>query len=108
MQARAGRPVEVPSPTFTLVQLYELPDLRLAHADLYRLDGPEELDELGLDEALEAGALLIEWPDRAAGAFAGERLTIRLRGPLPGEPEARTAELIPTPGWDRRLAEAGL
>lgn len=108
MQARAGRAIEVPSPTFTLVQLYELPDLRLAHADLYRLGGPEELDELGLDEVLDGGALLVEWPERAAGAFAGERLTLRLRGPFPGEPEAREVEIDPTPGWDRRLTEAGL
>ena len=108
VRARADRPIEVPSPTFTLVQLYEMPGLRLAHADLYRLGGPEELDELGLNEVLGDGALLVEWPQRAAGLFVGERLTIRLRGPFPGDPEAREIELVPTPGWHRRLAEAGL
>ena len=57
---------EVPSPTFPIVQLYGPPDTRLPawHVDLYRIEEPEELDELGLEEALSDGALLIEWPER--------------------------------------------
>ena len=58
---------EVPSPTFTLVQFYEGPRLAVAHFDLYRIGSVDELDELGLDEALASGAALIEWPGRAAG-----------------------------------------
>lgn len=54
---------DVPSPTFTLVQFYES-DPPVAHFDLYRLIAPEEAFEIGLDEALDAGAALIEWPER--------------------------------------------
>lgn len=62
---------EAPSPTFAIVQGYEPPDvsLPLAHVDLYRLDDPEEVAELGLDDWLADGALAIEWPDRLAGRF---------------------------------------
>src|SRR5471030_2545552 len=59
--------VEVPSPTFTLMQSYELPRFNLVHADLYRLAGPGELAELGFEEAGEDAVTLLEWPDRAAG-----------------------------------------
>ncbi|QDG74653.1 tRNA (adenosine(37)-N6)-threonylcarbamoyltransferase complex ATPase subunit type 1 TsaE [Labrenzia sp. PHM005] len=57
--------LEVPSPTFTLVQPYDLARLNLSHFDLYRLEEPEELEELGLEELLEDGAALIEWPEKA-------------------------------------------
>ena len=57
---------EAPSPTFAIVQTYVPPEVRLAvaHVDLYRIRDPQELEELGLDDALEDGALLIEWPER--------------------------------------------
>ena len=55
---------DVPSPTYTLVQIYDDTVCEIWHADLYRLSGPDELIELGLDEAFEAGITLIEWPDR--------------------------------------------
>src|SRR5512140_3928398 len=61
--------VEVPSPTFTLMQAYELPRFTLVHADLYRLSGPGELGELGFDDLPESAVTLLEWPDRAAGAL---------------------------------------
>src|SRR5690606_16145374 len=68
IRALANDPaLEVPSPTFTLVQTYALPRFSVSHFDLYRLEDPEEIDELGLDELMEAGAALIEWPERAAG-----------------------------------------
>src|SRR5580698_59029 len=57
---------DVPSPTFTLVQTYETPTLVVRHYDLYRIENASELDELGLEDALDEGAALIEWPDRAA------------------------------------------
>ncbi len=55
----------VPSPTFTLVQAYDTPKLRISHYDLYRLKNAAEMRELGLEDALEDGAALVEWPDRA-------------------------------------------
>ena len=55
----------VPSPTFTLVQAYDMPTLRISHYDLYRLKNASEMRELGLDDALDDGAALVEWPERA-------------------------------------------
>jgi tRNA threonylcarbamoyl adenosine modification protein YjeE len=70
--------VEVPSPTFTLMQAYELPRFSLLHADLYRLSGPSELAELGFDDTPERSVTLLEWPDRAAGFLPADRLDIAL------------------------------
>lgn len=73
----AGNPdIAVPSPTFTLMQVYELPRLTLAHADLYRLSGPDELAELGLDEIAASGVVLMEWPDRAGDRLPPDRIDI--------------------------------
>jgi tRNA threonylcarbamoyladenosine biosynthesis protein TsaE len=63
IRARLGRFEDVPSPTFTLVQTY-LADVEIWHADLYRLSHPDEVLELGLDEAFSNAICLIEWPDR--------------------------------------------
>lgn len=71
-----GEAEDVPSPTFTLVQTYEAGGLSLAHFDLYRIGAPEEIYELGLDEALETGAALIEWPGRLEDLLPEERLDI--------------------------------
>ncbi|MEQ8308529.1 MAG: tRNA (adenosine(37)-N6)-threonylcarbamoyltransferase complex ATPase subunit type 1 TsaE [Hoeflea sp.] len=71
--------LEVPSPTFTLVQNYDL-RLQMAHFDLYRLAGSDELDELGLDEALEDGVALVEWPERARERFGNDVISISLEG----------------------------
>ena len=70
--------VEVPSPTFTLMQAYELPRFNLVHADLYRLSGPGELAELGFEDAAEGAVTLLEWPDRAAGQLPPNRLDVAL------------------------------
>src|SRR6202161_1445884 len=59
--------VEVPSPTFTLMQSYELPRFTLVHADLYRLSGAAELTELGFDDLPEGAVVMMEWPDGAPG-----------------------------------------
>src|SRR5215467_14199205 len=69
--------IEVPSPSFTLVQHYDLPRLRVVHADLYRLAGPDELAELGLNEFADA-VLVMEWPDRAGAALPKDRIDITL------------------------------
>ena len=70
--------VEVPSPTFTLMQAYELPRFNLVHADLYRLSGPAELAELGFEDIAAGAVTLLEWPDRAAGFLPADRLDIAL------------------------------
>lgn len=92
IRAAAGdAELEVPSPTFTLVQNYD--DLsfgRLAHLDLYRLSDSSELGELGLDDALETGAALIEWPERAAGSFGDASLAISLE---PQDDDSRLATI---------------
>jgi tRNA threonylcarbamoyladenosine biosynthesis protein TsaE len=98
LRAAAGNPtLEVPSPTFTLVQSYDLPAGPAHHFDLYRLDGPGGLDELGWDEARE-GIVLVEWPDRLGALAPPEALRIAL-SPMEAE-EARRALLS---GWDARL-----
>jgi len=69
--------LEVPSPTFTLLQSYkDLPFGQLAHLDLYRLTTPSELDELGLDEALEDGVALVEWPQN--GVVEGADISVQI------------------------------
>ncbi|MCX8999470.1 tRNA (adenosine(37)-N6)-threonylcarbamoyltransferase complex ATPase subunit type 1 TsaE [Rhizobiaceae bacterium BDR2-2] len=78
LRAMADDPyLDVPSPTFTLVQSYDL-RLAVAHFDLYRIADPSELDELGLDEALEHGVALIEWPEMAGEALPGDTIRLRL------------------------------
>jgi tRNA threonylcarbamoyl adenosine modification protein YjeE len=78
--------IEVPSPTFTIMQTYELPRFNLLHADLYRLSGPSELAELGFEDAAENAVTLLEWPDRAAGFLPPNRLDLTLTlSPQQGE-----------------------
>jgi len=69
---------EIPSPTFTLVQIYATARMPVSHFDLYRLSAPSELDELGLDLALEKGIALVEWPERAGGILPHDRLEVQL------------------------------
>lgn len=64
IRARLGAEEEVPSPTFTLVQVYEADGVEIWHADLYRLAHPDEVWELGLDDAFTTAICLVEWPDR--------------------------------------------
>jgi len=68
--------IEVPSPTFTLMQSYELPRFVLVHADFYRISGASEFAELGLDDLPEGAVVLLEWPDRAAGFLPADRIDI--------------------------------
>ena len=88
--------LEVPSPTFTLVQSYDTPQGPVHHLDLWRLDGPAALDELGWDELCQ-DIVLVEWPDRLGMLRPAGALTIRL---TPTTPESRRAELS---GWPDRL-----
>ncbi len=90
---------EVPSPTFTLVQPYEPPDVRIPvwHVDLYRLDDPAEADALGLFET--DAAVIVEWPERLAARLPGEALRLHLAGA--GEPTRRLTWTVP-PAWEGR------
>lgn len=74
----AGHRGEVPSPTFTIIEPYEMLDPPIVHADFYRLETPDELEEIGLDDYREGAALLAEWPDRAGG-FAHEPACLSIR-----------------------------
>ncbi len=97
LRAASGNPgLEVPSPTFTLVQPYDLPAGPAHHFDLWRLAGPDDLLELGWDEAL-AGIVLVEWPDRLGALRPADALEVAL---TPGEGCNRTARLT---GWEDRL-----
>ncbi len=100
ISALGPSPEEVPSPSFTLVQHY--PDLRLTatHFDLYRISEQGELDELGIEDALEAGMVLVEWADRFESALPSDRLEIALEDI---SPDMREATLTGHGGWDARL-----
>ncbi len=78
VRALTGPEQDVPSPTFTLMQTYQGPDFPLAHFDLYRLKSPEEAFEIGLDEALDVGAVVVEWSERLEDALPPDRLDVRL------------------------------
>jgi hypothetical protein len=85
--------VEVPSPTFTLAQTYDLPSFPLVHADLYRVNDPIELEEIGLSPLPDGTTALIEWPERAPGALPSDRIDIALsHRPALGS-SARAAEI---------------
>ena len=92
---------EVPSPTFTLVQTYHTAAFTIAHFDLYRLHGADEVFELGLDEALDEGAALIEWPQRLEGRLPHNRLDIEIE--IDGE--ARIVRLTPHGDFEGRPLE---
>jgi tRNA threonylcarbamoyladenosine biosynthesis protein TsaE len=94
---------DVPSPTFTLVQFYEGPRLNVAHFDLYRLSSPEEAYEIGLDDALDDGAAVIEWPERLEGDLPPDRLDIEIS---PADDSAgRRVRLTPHGAWEGRAIE---
>jgi tRNA threonylcarbamoyladenosine biosynthesis protein TsaE len=98
LRASAGDPaLEVPSPTFTLVQSYDLPAGPAHHFDLYRLSGPAGLAELGWDEARE-GIVLVEWPERLGPLTPPEALRIHLT-----QGAAEDARHVVLSGWDARL-----
>ena len=97
---------DVPSPTFTIVQFYETKGIGglqfpLAHFDLWRLERADEAFEIGLDEALEEGAAVIEWPERLGGRLPPDRLDIEIA--MNGE--GRSARLVPHGAWKGRALE---
>ena len=103
IQAVGGSSITVPSPTFTLLQSYDLPGLEVGHADLYRIGEPDEIAELGLEECWARGVLLVEWPERAPWLWPAERLTVALAA-VPGSVGARRTDLNGTGRWAELLA----
>jgi tRNA threonylcarbamoyladenosine biosynthesis protein TsaE len=93
---------DVPSPTFTLAQFYEGPRLKVAHFDLYRLSNPDEAYEIGLDDALDDGAAVIEWPERLAGRLPADRLDVGIAFDDGGGLGGRRATLTPHGAWKGR------
>ena len=91
----------VPSPTFTLAQAYETDRLMLHHFDLYRIERTRDLDELGIEDALDEGAILVEWPERAPGLFPAESLNITLETT---SESARRAHITAPKRWQDILA----
>jgi len=97
LRALAGDPnLDVPSPTFTLVQSYDTQAGPVHHLDLWRLDGPASLEELGWHD-LRAGIVLVEWPDRLGPLAPADALSIRLAHT---GPQSREATID---GWKDRL-----
>jgi tRNA threonylcarbamoyladenosine biosynthesis protein TsaE len=93
-----GHDGEVPSPSFAIVQPYEAIDPPVWHVDLYRLNSPEELQELGL-EAAEDGVLLVEWPERAGGSAWPDALRLDLEVRPDG---ARSLTALVPQSWEGR------
>lgn len=104
IRALTGPDEDVPSPTFTLVQFYES-DPPVAHFDLYRLTRPGEAAEIGLDEALDDGCAIIEWPERLgddpARWLGPDILTVTLAE----QGDGRAAALSGAGAWETKLKD---
>ncbi len=97
-----GHHEDVPSPTFTLVQTYDIGATPVWHFDAYRLRDPDEAWELGIEDAFRDGVSLIEWPERLGMLIPPRRLEIAL---MPGaSPDSRRAVLDPGGDWAARFA----
>ncbi len=95
---------EVPSPTFTFIETYETERFLLWHFDLYRLERPEDVWELGYEDALENGVMVIEWPERIGALAPLEALGIHLEV----DGKARKAHITGAKNWRGRLLNAGI
>jgi len=103
IRARFGRVETVPSPTFTLVEIYTGDGPPVWHFDLFRIAAPEEAWELGIEEAFAEGISLIEWPERLGALLPREHLAL---GFAFGATEtARTVRVAASPSWRPRLRE---
>lgn len=92
---------DIPSPTFTLVQLYDVPAGPAFHFDLYRLKTPEEIEEIGFEEACGEGIVLVEWPEKARAYMPREALTLRFE--MAENNGGRLVHFSASPAWENRL-----
>lgn len=98
--------LEVPSPTFSLMQIYDTARGRVVHADLYRLGGSSELGEIGWEDASDNSILLVEWPDRAGEDLSGQRLELNFEIDPENPSGARYVTILPRGNWPDRIARA--
>jgi len=105
VRALCGEDEDVPSPTFTLVQLYEFDGGTIWHFDLYRLEKPEDALELGVEDAFADGISLIEWPDRLGPWLPAARLEVGLSAPPEGGTRRQATLDDKGKAWDKRLGE---
>ena len=103
IRAIYGEATVVPSPTFTLVQIYEGERLPIWHCDLYRLKDQEETLELGLEEAYREALTLIEWPDRLGAALPNHALHLRLENGASTDENTRRMFLSGNERWQAAL-----
>lgn len=106
IQSLMEEPEDVPSPTFTLVQVYDVPTGELWHADLYRLSSPDECIELGLTDAFESAICLVEWPDRLADLTPAKALHLHLADHAADDTRALTLTWT-DPRWDAAMGALG-
>lgn len=102
IRALVGADIDVPSPTFNLVLVYESTVAPIWHFDLYRLETPDEIHELGVDDAFADGISLIEWPDNAGDALPVDVLTVDIRA-ADGD-SLRRIDVHGPGSWAERLA----
>lgn len=100
-----GSDIDVPSPTFTFVQMYDLPVFELWHFDLYRLESPQDAFELDIEDAFATGVSLIEWPVNLGPYLPANRLDISLS--FANTPTARRISLTGNDNWAGRLEAIG-
>lgn len=98
--AALGHEGDVPSPTFSLLEIYETTRIPIVHADFYRLDDPSQVQELGIDDYRDYAALIAEWPERAGG-FVHEAGCLQIRLEIVGD--ARKAIVTAGADWHGRL-----
>lgn len=103
IQSLMDVPEDVPSPTFTLVQTYDTGAGELWHADLYRLSSPDEIEELGLTEAMEQAICLIEWPDRLGSLTPPDALSLSFATTQEDDETRRLTLTWTAPHWADRL-----
>ena len=93
--------IEIPSPTFTLIQSYKCKDFNIGHADLYRIEKSNEIDALGIEDILFNGAVLIEWADKIKNRLDYNILELEIEG----LDLSRTIRIKNIHGWDDRIKE---